>query len=101
MRGRYKTRLSNSSQFPLTMPTEELERLNADGRLAPGDLIPVLCQFLKAFADDDYETVIKILAARLGAVVRFGGSKAQREVFEDTLVVAYLRAGRVKPAGSC
>ena len=82
----------------LVQRTEELERLNADGRLAPGDLIPMLCQILKAFANDDYETVISVLAPKLGEVVRFGGSKAQREVFEDTLVVAYLRAGRLEPA---
>ena len=27
-------------------------------------------------------------------VVRIGGSHAQRELWEDTLIVAYLRAGR-------
>jgi len=27
------------------------------------------------------------------AVVRIGGSHAQRELWEDTLIVAYLRAG--------
>ena len=82
----------------LEQRVEELEKLNADGRLAPGDLIPDLGEILKAFANDDFDTVISILAPRLGEVVRFGGSKAQREVFEDTLVVAYLRAGRLEPA---
>jgi len=32
--------------------------------------------------------------------VRIGGSNAQREVFEETLVVAYLRAGQVDQAAS-
>ena len=31
-------------------------------------------------------------------IVRIGGSNAQREVFEDTLLEAYLRAGRYAPA---
>jgi hypothetical protein len=31
-------------------------------------------------------------------VVRIGGSNAQREVFEDTLLEAYLRAGRYASA---
>jgi pentatricopeptide repeat protein len=31
-------------------------------------------------------------------VIRIGGSNAQREVFEDTLLQAYLRAGRFESA---
>ena len=33
-----------------------------------------------------------------GDLVRIGGSNAQREVFEDTLLQAYLRAGRFAEA---
>ena len=73
---------------------EELEALNADGRLPPGDLVPDLCRVVKTFANEDYDQVIELLAPRLEEVVCLGGSKAQREVFEDTLIVAYLRSAR-------
>ena len=76
----------------------ELEILKNDGRLPPGDLVPDLCRILKAFANQKYDEVIDLLAPRLEKVVCLGGSKAQREVFEDTLVVAYLRSGRHQSA---
>ena len=82
----------------LEQRVEELDVLNADDRLAAGDLIPMLCRILRAFANNDYDQVADILAPKLDEVVCFGGSKAQREVFEDTLVVAYLRSERLEEA---
>lgn len=79
---------------------QELQNLHQDGRLAAGELIPALCRILRAFAHQDYDEVIATLAPRLNEIVCFGGSKAQREVFEDTLVVAYLRSGRKNDAAA-
>ena len=82
----------------LEQRSAELDALNQQGKLAAGELIPMLCRVLKAFATEDYDQVIDSLAPRLDEVVCFGGSKAQREVFEDTLVVAYLCGGRLESA---
>jgi hypothetical protein len=55
---------------------------------------------LTAFACGDYERTIRHLEPVADQVVRVGGSNAQREVFEDTLLQASLRAGRYAQAES-
>ena len=71
----------------------ELEALEADGRLAPGAAAIGLCRGIRAFAEGDNDNAIRILEPLMPAVVRIGGSHAQRELWEDTLIVAYLRGG--------
>jgi tetratricopeptide (TPR) repeat protein len=72
----------------------ELEALEADGRLAPGISAIELCRGIRAFAEGDNENAIRILEPLMPAVVRIGGSHAQRELWEDTLIVACLRGGQ-------
>jgi len=72
----------------------EMEARAADGRLAPGPSAIGLCLGVSAFAEGDHEKAIRILEPLIPAVVRIGGSHAQRELWEDTLIVAYLRGGR-------
>ena len=72
----------------------ELEALEANGRLAPGSSAIDLCRGIRAFAEGDNENAIRILEPLMPAVVRIGGSHAQRELWEDTLIVACLRGGR-------
>jgi hypothetical protein len=76
----------------------ELEALQAAGKLAPGAAALDLCGGIRAFAAGDYAQAIRILEPLMPEVVRIGGSGAQRELYEDTLVVAYLRAGRGEAA---
>jgi hypothetical protein len=77
----------------------ELEALAADGRLAPGSSAIDLCRGVRAFAEGDNENAIRILEPLMPALVRIGGSHAQRELWEDTLIVACLRGGhRAKAA---
>jgi hypothetical protein len=71
----------------------ELEALHAQGRLPPGAAVAGLCRGMRAFASGDYEATVRLLEPLMGEVVRLGGSHAQRELFEDTLVVACLRSG--------
>jgi len=71
----------------------ELEALEADGRLAPGAAAIGLCRGIRAFAEGDNDNAIRILEPLMPAVVRIGGSHAQRELWEDTLIVACLRGG--------
>jgi hypothetical protein len=71
----------------------ELETLAADHRLAPGSSAIDLCRGIRAFAEGDNDSAIRILEPLMPEVVRIGGSHAQRELWEDTLIVACLRGG--------
>ena len=72
----------------------QLEARDADGKLAPGHAAIELCRGIRAFADGDHEGAIRFLEPALSELARIGGSHAQRELWEDTLIVAYLRAGQ-------
>ena len=70
----------------------------AAGGAPQGAVIPALCAGAAAFAAGDYAGAADTLAAALPELPRVGGSHAQREVFEDTYIVACLRAGRAAAA---
>ncbi|HEV2186068.1 MAG TPA: hypothetical protein VGR70_02605 [Stellaceae bacterium] len=73
-------------------------RLEA-GRLPQGMVVPELCAGAAAFARGDYAAAVDRLGSALPDLPRIGGSHAQREVFEDTYIVACLRVGeRAKAA---
>jgi len=72
----------------------QLEERQAAGRLAPGRTAIELCRGVKAFADGDNDGAIRLLEPAISELTRIGGSHAQRELWEDTLIVACLRAGR-------
>ncbi len=82
-----------TGSFALEARLAELEALEADGRLAPGAAAIGLCRGIRAFAEGDNDNAIRILEPLMPAVVRIGGSHAQRELWEDTLIVACLRGG--------
>jgi hypothetical protein len=66
----------------------------AQGRVPAGDVVPTVAEAMHAFAEGRYEDVIRALAPLVEQFVRVGGSWAQRDLFEHTLLAAYLRAGR-------
>jgi tetratricopeptide (TPR) repeat protein len=71
----------------------QLEAREASGKLAPGSSAIDVCRGVRAFATGDNDNAIHLLEPVMSEVVRFGGSHAQRELWEDTLIVAYLRGG--------
>jgi len=73
-----------------------LERLVRDGRLPPGAVAPALCAGAAAISRGDNERAAQAFEAALADLPRIGGSHAQRELFEDSLIVAYL--GSDQPA---
>jgi Tfp pilus assembly protein PilF len=73
------------------------ERLR-DGKLPAGPVVPQICQALGAFAGEDYAACVTRLEPVLSEVVRIGGSHAQREIIEDTFIVALIRAGELRRA---
>jgi hypothetical protein len=68
------------------------------GMLAAGPVVPAICRAALAFAEEDYAACVRILEPVAAEVVRIGGSGAQREVVEDTLLVALMRSGETAKA---
>ncbi len=62
------------------------------------DVVAPLCAALRALAEGDPGAAADQLSALIGTIWRLGGSDAQREVVEDTLIAALLAAGRFQEA---
>ena len=77
-----------------------LRSLDRVGRLPPGEVAPALAVGAAALARGDHAEAARLLEAGLADLPRIGGSHAQREVFEDSLIVAYLRSGQSAQAAS-
>lgn len=82
-----------------------LERLIAElrarldaGKLAPGPVVPLLAEAFSAYANERWEMAIQKLEEALPETVRIGGSRAQRDLVETTLIAAYLKTGRAEDA---
>jgi hypothetical protein len=76
---------------------EMRDRLAA-GRYAPGAVVPAIAEGLAAYAGGEWDRAIGLLERARPETVRIGGSRAQRDLVEHTLVSAYLRAGRPEAA---
>lgn len=75
-----------------------LEELADAGRPLVAEVVLPLARGLAAFGQGGYDEAIRWLEPLDGQLVRVGGSHAQWEVFEDTLLQAYLRAGQFERA---
>jgi tetratricopeptide (TPR) repeat protein len=79
---------------------DQLRALAAEGNLVVEEVLLPLVLGIRAFGQQDYEEMIRLLEPLGAQLVRVGGSHAQREVFEDTLLQAYLRSGRGEQAAA-
>ena len=70
----------------------DLEKRLDEGKLPQGSVIPAICRGVRAFANGDYVDCVRILEPVADEVVRIGGSHAQREVVEDTLLIALMKS---------
>jgi hypothetical protein len=75
-----------------------IEQRLTEGKLPAGPVVPAICRALAAFADEDYATCVRALTPVLTDVARIGGSHAQRELIEDTFIVALMRSGELARA---
>lgn len=75
-----------------------LDDMVGAGTLAAGPVAPAIARAALAFADGDFAGCARILEPVAKEVVRIGGSGAQREIVEDTLLVALMRSGNVEKA---
>lgn len=72
---------------------DELHARLAAGTLPAGEVVPLLAQGFAAFAAGDWPLAVERLERALPAVVRIGGSRAQREIVAHTLIAACAKAG--------
>lgn len=77
---------------------DALTKLVETGTMAAGPVVPGICRAALAFVEGDYAGCARILEPMAGDVARIGGSGAQREIVEDTLLVALMRSGEAAKA---
>ncbi|HZT89383.1 MAG TPA: tetratricopeptide repeat protein [Stellaceae bacterium] len=74
--------------------TEQIETLAKAGRYPSGALVPAAAQAFAAFEHGDFAAAIDALERIAGELERIGGSRAQLDLVEYTLLKAYLDACR-------
>ena len=70
----------------------------AAGRYPSGSYLPALSRGFTAFVREDFSAAIEAFAPLAGENERIGGSRAQHDLIEFTLLKAYLNAGRLEEA---
>jgi tetratricopeptide (TPR) repeat protein len=68
------------------------------GRYPSGDYLPALARGFVAFERGDFPAAIEVLAPLVRESERIGGSRAQHDLIEFTLLKAYLEAERLEEA---
>ena len=84
----------NGDDAALEARVRELHDLQREGRLASGPLVPALAVAFSAFQRQDWNAVIAAIEPVFAEHERIGGSRAQRDLVEFTLLKAYINAGR-------
>ena len=78
--------------------TSRLRQAAVDGNSFARDVVLPLVQGIEAFAQENYIESVRLMEPVFPQLVRVGGSHAQREVFEDTMLEAYIRAEQFEKA---
>ena len=82
----------------LDVRTRQIEELAREGRYPSGSYVPELARGFVAFERGDYFAAIAALAPLAKQSERIGGSRAQHDLMEFTLLKAYLNADRLEEA---
>ena len=86
------------NEAALDTRARQMEALARDGRYPSGSYLPALARGFAAFEYGDFSGAIKALAPLTGENERVGGSRAQHDLIEVTLLRAYLCAERLSEA---
>jgi tetratricopeptide (TPR) repeat protein len=78
----------------MTARVKQMQDLAREGRYAPGPYLPALAQAFAAFERQDYAGAVDALEPIATESERIGGSRAQHDIVEFTLLKAYLNADR-------
>ena len=76
----------------------QIEKLAREGRYPSGSYLPTLARGFAAFEARDFAGAIEALAPLAGQSERIGGSRAQHDLIEFTLLKAYIEASRLEDA---
>jgi tetratricopeptide (TPR) repeat protein len=74
--------------------SRQMADMTGEGRYPSGDYLPAVARGIRAFERRDFDAAIAALAPLMGQNERIGGSRAQHDLVEFTLLKAYLEAGR-------
>ena len=75
-----------------------LDAMAGEGNALSREVMLPLAKGIEAFANGAYDDAADHLDGLVEQLPRIGGSHAQREVFEDTVLESYIRAGRFEKA---
>lgn len=78
--------------------TRQIEALAREGRYPSGTYLPALARGFAAFEGGDFSAAIEVLVPLIGENERIGGSRAQHDLIDFTLLRACLRADRLDEA---
>ena len=97
--------LHSAIAMTVTSDLQSWERLAAqvcdgNGRQWGAEVAYPLIRAFEAFGRTDWNGAIQLLAPTIDSLVRISGSRAQRDLVLDTLLTAYIRAGRSAEAQS-
>jgi Tfp pilus assembly protein PilF len=79
--------------------TRQVDELVHNGRYPSGPLIPAVSRAFDAFERRDFSAAIDALEPIADDLERIGGSRAQLDLVEFTLLKAYVNADRLEDAG--
>jgi tetratricopeptide (TPR) repeat protein len=82
----------------LDVRANQMQDLAREGRYPSGAYLPALSRGFAAFERGDFPAAIDALAPLAGQSERIGGSRAQHDLIEFTLLRAYLDANRPEDA---
>jgi tetratricopeptide (TPR) repeat protein len=82
----------------LSALTAGLEALHAKGHPIAGTVAMPLVRGVAAYVDGDFAEALALMESVDSEIHRVGGSHAQWELFEETMVVCQLRLGRLAEA---
>jgi tetratricopeptide (TPR) repeat protein len=77
---------------------QQMQELACEGRYPSGSYLPTLTRGFAAFERADFAEAIAVLAPLAGESERIGGSRAQHDLIEFTLLKACLEANRLEEA---
>jgi tetratricopeptide (TPR) repeat protein len=88
----------NADGLALEARIQKLEDMERQGKLTAGAIGPALSRAFAAFLQQNYDGAISAIEPIFAEHERLGGSRAQRDIVEFTLLKAYINSGRMADA---
>jgi hypothetical protein len=92
------TCVANGDFGTLERLVSEMRDRLAAGKYPPGAVVAKIAEAFGAYVRNDWNAAIRQFEQALPETVRIGGSRAQRDLVEHTLLATYLKAGRPEDA---